>query len=143
MLALSKEETISIYNDYVGFYDEFADIEAYYRYKKRKRMEELPSSLSLFGLGPEGDLFDNPDLAPEDMEFEIVHTSDKPAEGKMLTKDYTTLLELTASFNADNSPGRSSRFGIKEKTTNKYVGFIKLGSPVINIKPRNVFFNVT
>ena len=71
MLALSKEETISIYDDYVGFYDEFADIEAYYRYKKRKRMEELPSSLSLFGLGPEGDLFDNPDLAPEDMEFEI------------------------------------------------------------------------
>ena len=45
MLALSKEETISIYDDYVGFYDEFADIEAYYRYKKRKRMEELPSSL--------------------------------------------------------------------------------------------------
>jgi len=142
MLALSKEETISIYDDYVGFYDEFADIEAYYRYKKRKRMEELPSSLSLFGLGPEGDLFDNPDLAPEDMEFEIVHTSDKPAEGKLLTKDYTTLLEITASFNADNSPGRSSRFGIKEKTTNKYVGFIKLGSPVINIKPRNLFFNV-
>jgi hypothetical protein len=140
MLALSKEETISIYNDYVGFYDEFADIESYYRYKKRKRMEELPSSLSLFGLGPEDDLFDNPDLAPEDMEFEIVHTSDKPAEGKLLTKDYTTLLEITASFNADNSPGRSSRFGIKEKTTGKYVGFIKLGSPVINIKPRNVFF---
>jgi hypothetical protein len=142
MLNLNKNETLNIYNDYVGFYDEFTDIESYYRYKKRKRMEELPSSLSLFGLGPEGDLFDNSELAPEDMEFEIIHTSDKPVGGKLLTKDYTTLLEITASFNVDNSPGRSSRFGIKEKTTGKFVGFIKLGSPVINIKPRNVFFNV-
>ena len=140
MLNLNKEETLNIYEDYIGFYDEFADIETYYRYKKRKRLEGLPSSLSLFGLGPEDDLFNSPELAPEDMEFEIVHTSDKPAEGKLLTKDYTTLLELTASFNADNSPGRSSRFGIREKTTGKFVGFIKLGSPVINIKPRNVYF---
>ena len=124
MLNLNKEETLNIYEDYIGFYDEFADIETYYRYKKRKRLEGLPSSLSLFGLGPEDDLFNSPELAPEDMEFEIVHTSDKPAEGKLLTKDYTTLLELTASFNADNSPGRSSRFGIREKTTGKFVGFI-------------------
>ena len=90
MLNLSKEETLNIYEDYIGFYDEFADLETYYRYKKRKRLEGLPSSLSLFGLGPEDDLFNSPELAPEDMEFEIVHTSDKPAGGKLLTKDYTT-----------------------------------------------------
>ena len=141
-LKLTKEETFDILDKFNEHYAAFNDIEAYYRYKKKKRLEEFPSSLSLFGMGPEEDLFNEPDLAPEDMEFEVVTTSDKPEEGKMLGKDYTHLLEITASFNVENNPGRSSRFGIKEKNTGKFVGFIKLGSPVLNIKPRNDHFGV-
>ena len=141
-LKLTKEETFDILDKFNEHYAAFNDIEAYYRYKKKKRLEEFPSSLSLFGMGPEEDLFNDPDLAPEDMEFEVVTTSDKAEEGKMLGKDYTHLLEITASFNVENNPGRSSRFGIKEKNTGKFVGFIKLGSPVLNIKPRNDHFGV-
>ena len=110
IFALSKEETLSIYNDYVGFYDEFFDIEAYYRYKKRKRMEELPSSL-LFGLGPEGDLFDNPDLLLKiwNLKLSILQINSRENVDKRLYNSFG----ITASFTADNSLGRSSR--IKEK----------------------------
>jgi len=34
-------------------------------------------------------------------------------------------------------PGRCLRLAILEKKTNKWCGFIRLGSPVINCKPRN------
>ena len=125
-LKLTKEETFDILDKFNEHYGSFNDIEAYYRYKKRKRLEDLPTTLSLFGMGPEEDLFNSPDLAPEDMEFEVITTSDKAEEGKILGKDYTHLLEITASFNVENNPGRSSRFCIREKNTGKYVGFIKL-----------------
>jgi len=141
-LKLTKEETFNIVDKFNDHYSAFSDIEAYYRYKKKKRLESLPTSLSLFGVGPEDDLFNSPDLAPEDMEFEIVTTTDKPEQGKILGKDYTQLLEITASFNVEANPGRSMRFCIREKNTNKYVGFIKLGSPVLNIRPRNDYFGV-
>jgi hypothetical protein len=34
-------------------------------------------------------------------------------------------------------PGKVLKLAVKETTTNKLVGFIRLGSPVINMKPRN------
>ena len=33
--------------------------------------------------------------------FEVIHTTDKAEEGKILGKDYTHLLEITASFNVE------------------------------------------
>ena len=141
-LKLTKEETFDIVDKVNDHYSTFNDIETYYRYKKKKRLENLPSSLSLFGVGPENDLFNFPELAPKDMEFELVATSDKAEEGKILGRDYTNLLEITASFNVDANVGRSIRFCVREKTTGKYVGFLKLGSPVINIRPRNDYFGV-
>ena len=75
-LKLTKEETFDILDKFNEHYDSFNDIEAYYRYKKRKRLEDLPTSLSLFGVGPEEDLFNSPDLAPEDMEFEVISLKD-------------------------------------------------------------------
>ena len=100
-LKITKDETFDILDKFNAHYGSFNDIEAYYRYKKRKRLEDLPTSLSLFGMGPEEDLFNFPDIAPVDMEFEVVTTSDKAEEGKMLGKDYTHLLEITASFNVE------------------------------------------
>ena len=34
-------------------------------------------------------------------------------------------------------PGKNLKIGVKEKKSNKWVGFIRAGSPVINMKPRN------
>ena len=104
-LKLTKDETFDIVDKINNHYSTFNDIETYYRYKKKKRLENLPSSLSLFGVGPENDLFNFPELAPKDMEFELVATSDKAEEGKILGRDYTKLLEITASFNVDANVG--------------------------------------
>jgi hypothetical protein len=34
-------------------------------------------------------------------------------------------------------PGKALKLAVKEKNTNKFVGFMRFGSPVINCKPRN------
>ena len=59
-LKLTKDETFNIVDKINNHYSTFNDIETYYRYKKKKRLENLPSSLSLFGVGPENDLFNFP-----------------------------------------------------------------------------------
>ena len=42
-LKLTKEETFDILDKFNEHYAAFNDIEAYYRYKKKKRLEEFPS----------------------------------------------------------------------------------------------------
>jgi hypothetical protein len=55
-------------------------------------------------------------------------------------KDYIELLTATSSHVIEhNIPGRELRWMVYEKNTNKYVGFIRFGSPVINSKPRNLW----
>jgi hypothetical protein len=49
------------------------------------------------------------------------------------------MLEKVASFSPDQAPGKELKLVIKEKNTNTILGFIKLGSPIINSKPRNNF----
>ena len=94
-LKLTKEETFDILDKFNEHYAAFNDIEAYYRYKKRKRLEDLPTSLSLFGVGPEEDLFNDPDLEPKDMEFEVVTTSDKAEEWNGTS--WTEVADLTTA----------------------------------------------
>jgi hypothetical protein len=55
----------------------------------------------------------------------------------MQTKTFDTMLEMVASFSPDNAPGKEMKLIVKETNTNTVVGFIKLGSPLINSKPRN------
>ena len=47
------------------------------------------------------------------------------------------MLEMVASFSPDQAPGKEMKLIVKETNTNTIVGFIKLGSPLINSKPRN------
>ena len=82
----------------------------------------------LFGLGPEDDLFQNFDVHPQDMEFEVVRRTGET---------FDNLLEMTASFSPDDPPGKNSKLCVQEKNSGKIVGFIKLASPLINAKPRN------
>ena len=47
------------------------------------------------------------------------------------------MLEKVASFSPDNAPGKEMKLIVIETNTNTHVGYIKLGSPLINSKPRN------
>ena len=44
---------------------------------------------------------------------------------------------MPASFSPDENPGKTLKLIVKETNTNKIVGFIRFGSPLINSKPRN------
>lgn len=114
----------SVFEDYFG---KFGRIDEYMKEVKLASMAARPFSLP--GMGPEEDLFSDFTMSPEDMNFQIIE----------LPQDrWDIYLNMISSHsNMTSIPGRSLRLAILETNTNKWVGFIRLGSPVINCKPRN------
>jgi hypothetical protein len=76
----------------------------------------------------EDELFQDFKMHPKDMDFEVVEIDGQT---------WNTLLDITSSHVNIAPVGRNVKLAVREKTTGKYVGFIRLGSPVINCKPRN------
>jgi len=126
-LKLSTEQALYCANVFSSYFDKFNSIEDYIREQKLNSMSERPFVLP--GMGPEEDLFSDFSMHPNDMNFELVE----------LPQDrWDVYLNMISSHsNMTSIPGRSFRLAILEKKTNKWVGFIRLGSPVINMKPRN------
>jgi len=110
-----------------GYYGSFDRIDTYFRERKKQRMKKLPPSL--FSVGD--DLFSEFDMSPMDMDFEIV---------PMRFPQWNMYLEQISSHGNDLNPGKSLPLAIRETNTGKYAGFIRVGSPTINSKPRNVLF---
>jgi hypothetical protein len=82
-------------------------------------------------MGPEDEFFCDFDMHPQDMEFSLYEPK---------TSDFVNYLEITTSHAVESSiPGKKHLWIVKEKNTNKIVGFIRFGSPTINSKPRNLF----
>jgi hypothetical protein len=97
------------------------------RGQKMAQIESLPTSLP--GMGLDSDLFDDFSMSPEDMDLEVVELDN-------YTWD-TCINMISSHTNMVSIPGKSLKLAVKEKKTNKYVGFMRFGSPVINCKPRN------
>ncbi len=110
-------------NEYFG---DFNRIDDYFRARKVERIKNLPAPL--FGMNLEDDMFQEYDMSPEDMKFEIT---------TIQASTFDTMLEKTASFSPDENPGKTIKLVVKEINTNTVAGFIRLGSPLINSKPRN------
>jgi hypothetical protein len=121
---LSKEDAIhcaKVFKDYFGNFDR---IDQYMRDQKLNSLSEIPSSL----FPPEEDLFSDFSMHPNDMDLEVMEI---PSE------TWETLLSITSSHINIQPVGKQVRLAVKEKNTGKFVGFIRLGSPVINCQPRN------
>jgi hypothetical protein len=93
--------------------------------QKLASLADLPSN-PLFPL--EDDLFSDFSMHPQDMDFDVCEVPQDTWE---------TLLNITSSHINISPVGRQVRLAVIEKNTKKYVGFLRLGSPVINMKPRN------
>ena len=111
-----------VFEDYFGRFDRVDD---YMRDQKLASLADLPSN-PLFPI--EDDLFSDFTIHPKDMDFEVCEVPQDTWE---------TLLNITSSHINISPVGRQIRLAVIEKNTNKYVGFLRLGSPVINMKPRN------
>lgn len=125
-MILSPEDTLYAYGKFNEAYGSINRIDDFFRMKKIERIKEIPPTL--FGLSHEDDLFQDFSMHPEDMNFRIVQPDHST---------FNTLLEMTASFTYEEAPGKEMKLMIQETTTGTAVGFIKLGSPIINSKPRN------
>lgn len=124
-MSLSKEDAIYVSKVFEDYFGKFTCIDEYMRDQKLGTLSEI-STGSLFP--PEEELFSDFSMHPNDMNFSIM---------EIATKQWETLLSITSSHVNGSSPGRNIRLAVKETNTDKYVGFIRLGSPMINCKPRN------
>lgn len=125
-MSLTKEQALYCANVFREYFQDFNRIDEYMREQKLNSLSELPFSLP--GCGPEEDLFSDFTIRPEEMEFEI---AELPADRWQL------YLDIISSHNNLSSPGRNVRLAVLEKKTGKWVGFIRIGSPTIMMKPRN------
>ena len=132
MLILNKQDAIYSATKLIKYFKDFNRIDDYFRARKIERVKNIPQALP--GMGLDDDMFQSYDIHPEDMSFEIVETSNEI---------FDTMLEMVASFSPDNAPGKMLKLIVKETNTNKVVGFIKLGSPIINSRPRNDYLGGT
>lgn len=128
-MILNRTDAIYAANVFVDYFSNFGRIDDYLRRVKLERMANYPVSLP--GMGPEDDMFDNFDMHPNDMEFAVKEVP---------TEVFVNYLEIVTSHAVEASiPGKSLKWIVYEKNSNKIVGFIRFGSPTINSKPRNLF----
>ena len=125
-MILEHSDAVYAAQKLTEYFKDFGRIDDYFRARKIERVKNIPAPLPGFSM--EDDLFQDYDMHPEDMNFVIT---------QIRTSTFDTLLEKVASFSPDNAPGKEMKLVVKETSTNTIVGFIKLGSPLINSKPRN------
>lgn len=128
-MILSKSDAYHAANVFEEFFSEMQRIDDYMRRVKLERMLSFPHSLP--GMGPESDMFNDASMNPKDMDI-MFHTVSGPKLHRYL--------EITASNALESSiPGKSLCLLVKERNTGQILGMIRLGSPTINSKPRNLW----
>ena len=127
-IKLSEEETYEIKDKFVDFYQELETIQDYFLERKKEKI-----------VGIEHDkytqkMFNDYTMEPNDMNFEL-----EVIEGS----EFNPSTQIITSLPLESQIGRQIMMGIKETNTNTYVGFIRMASPVLSIKPRNDYFGET
>jgi len=128
-MILNDQDSTWVMNYFIEYFGQFERIDQYLKEQKLEQVKSFPYQLP--GMADEDEFFCNFELHPQDMKFSI-----KEPNGQIFDR----MLNKTSSHtNMSSIPGKSIRLEVKEINTNTVVGFIRLGSPVINSKPRNVY----
>lgn len=125
-IKLEKTEVREILNNLVGFYKNLDTIKDYFLEKKKEVTKDVDTSLL------RDNFFNDYTLPPKDYKITLEEVPHK------LWMDM--VLPLT-SMPLENQIGRRIMLGVKEETTGKYLGFLRIASPCISIGPRNDLFN--
>ena len=123
-LRLTTEESLELTDKLMGFYDKLDTIQDYFLERKKEKIVKIDNDKYTKLM------FDDYSIEPKDMNFVL-----EEVEGKL----FNPATQIITSLPLESQIGRQVMLGIKETTTNKYVGFIRFGSPVINSKPRNLW----
>jgi len=124
-MMITKENALHCAKVFEDYFGNFNRVDEYMRDQKLNSLGGL-STNPLFPI--EDDLFSDFTMHPKDMDFEVLEIPQEKWEN---------LLNITSSHINISPVGRQIRLAVLEKNTGKIVGFIRLGSPVINMKPRN------
>ena len=133
---VSESDAIWAADEFINYFKNFTTIEDYLRYAKNEAIGKRTTMLP--GCSHKDD-FLNEDIHPEEMEFEVRAVGNR-FDDNVTQKQFIEYLTSTSSHVIEhNIPGRELRWMVYEKRTQKIMGFIRFGSPVINSKPRNVW----
>ena len=125
VVKLSKEETYNMVDRLIGFYKDLDSIQDYFLERKKEKIVGIEHDKHT------KDMFMEYGMEPKDMNFEI-----EVIEGKV----FNPSTQIITSLPLESQIGRQITMGVKETNTDKYVGFIRMASPVLAIKPRNDYF---
>ena len=123
-MNLTRDDALYCAKAFYNYFNDLGSIEQYMRDEKLKSLESLPTSL----FPPEDDLFSDFSMHPKDMDIEVCEIPNQTWE---------TLNSITSSHVNKAPVGKNIQLAVREKNSGKYVGFIRLGSPMIYMKPRN------
>ena len=127
-IKLTSEETFEIRDRFVNFYTELETIQDYFLARKKEKITDINhekySEL----------MFNDVDMEPKDMDIQL-----EVIEGTL----FNPATQIVTSLPLESQIGRQIMYGVKEGNSGKYLGFIRMASPVLTIKPRNEFFGET
>ena len=126
-MYLSKSDAIYAANVFTDFFASMERIDDYMRKVKMERMKTFPESLPGFGI--ENDFYDGHSIHPNDMKISF--------HAEKVSKFYPYCEIVTSAVIEQSIPGKQLCILVKEDNTNSILGMIRLGSPVINSRPRN------
>jgi hypothetical protein len=124
-LKLETCQTLKLTETLMGFYRNLHTIKDYFLERKKEKVVNLDHDKYTKLM------FNDYSIEPKDMQFEI-----EIIEGKL----FNPATQIITSLPLESQIGRQIMIGVKETNSNKYVGFIRLASPVLSIKPRNDLF---
>mgnify|MGYP001992655022 FL=1 len=131
---IDEDKAIWAADQFINYFKNFTNLEEYLRAVKKS---VISTSNNL--LDDPKDYFLNQDIHPQDMDFDVRLVGDRFQNGVPHEYFKNLLKSVSSHNNEDNIPGRELRLLVYEKNTNKIVGFIRLQSPLINSKPRNMW----
>ena len=136
-MIISEADAIWAADKFIDYFKNFKTIEDYLRNAKNEAIGKRTLMIPGFS---HKDEFLNEDIHPSEMEFEVKAVGNR-FDDNITQQQFIEYLTATSSHVIEhNIPGRELRWMVFEKRTQKIMGFIRFGSPVINSKPRNIWF---
>ena len=123
-MILEREDALYCAKAFDNYFSNINNIEDYMREEKLKQVQSIPSTI----FPPEDDLFSDFSMHPKDMDIQIK---------EIPNEQWETLLSITSSHVNKAPVGKNIQLAVFEGNTDEVLGFIRMASPVIYMKPRN------
>lgn len=125
-LKLSKTETEHLLNVLYEFYEPLDTLQKYYIKRKYERLDKINFD------NYKDSMFNDCSISPDDMDIEI----------RVLDESiFNNIVQSITSIPLESQIGRRLNIAVVDKKTNKYLGFVRLASPVSAILGRNLLLN--